>query len=257
MRARSPADVAAIRASIDGEARAEFFVTTSKQTMPLKMPRRPTREKARELIGHDNWYERPADYRARVARELFGLADLARYRNLIHLLYGLRRPTIGDRIESGELVKVLSDALPPLDDDVIDKVSRNLDDLDSVREELARLEKTNAALTTFLKSYRGYLHGALRARVGQVTGALDVLSQKRRRAGDAERKVADLKKQETPADLVVEAHSPPVGETDDVSALQRGAYGRTARSSRQARDPAGGGGQRPYRLGCGQPNPRW
>ena len=128
---------AMIRASAStGEAKAEFFVTTRAvgDELPLHDPdRRPSREKARDLVGHDNWYERPADYRARVARELFGLSDLARYRNLVHLLYGLRRPTIGDRIESGELVKVLSDALPPLDDDVIDKVARNLDDLDSVR----------------------------------------------------------------------------------------------------------------------------
>lgn len=194
---------AVIRASASaGDARAEFFVTTREvgDELPLHDPaRRPSREQARELIGHDNWYERPADYRARVARELFGLTDLARYRNLIHLLYGLRRPTIGDRIESGELVKVLSDALPPLDDDVIDKVARNLDDLDSVRGELARLEKTNAALTTFLKSYRGYLHGVLRARVGYVTAALGDLAKKRKQAGDAERKVATLKAQESAA----------------------------------------------------------
>ena len=122
---------AASRASTStGDTRAEFFVTT--------------REVGDELPLHDP---------ARVARELFGLTDLARYRNLIHLLYGLRRLTIGDRIKFGELVKVLSDALPPLDDDVIDKVAHNLDDLDSVREELARLEKTNAALAAFLKSY--------------------------------------------------------------------------------------------------------
>jgi uncharacterized protein (TIGR02680 family) len=199
---------AAIRASTStGDARAEFFVTTREvgDELPLHdAARRPSREQARELIGHDNWYERPADYRARVARELFGFTDLARYRNLIHLLYGLRRPTIGDRIESGELVKVLSDALPPLDDDVIDKVARNLDDLDSVREELARLEKTNAALTTFLKSYRGYLHGVLRARVGYVTAALSDLSKKRRQAGDAERRVATLRAQESAAGGVVE-----------------------------------------------------
>jgi uncharacterized protein (TIGR02680 family) len=199
---------AAIRASVStGEAKAEFFVTTLKvgDELPLHDPsRRPTREKARELIGHDNWYERAADYKARVARELFGLTDIARYRNLVHLLYGLRRPTIGDRIESGELVKVLSDALPPLDDDVIDKVARNLDDLDSVRAELARLEKTNNALAAFLRNYRRYLHGVLRARVGQVTDALRDLSNKRRQAGDAERLVASLKEQESAADAVAE-----------------------------------------------------
>lgn len=199
---------ASVRASVStGDAKAEFFVTTLGvgDELPLHDPsRRPTREKARELIGHDNWYERAADYKARVARELFGLTEPARYRNLVHLLYGLRRPTIGDRIESGELVKVLSDALPPLDDDVIDKVARNLDDLDSVRVELARLEKTNSALAAFLKNYRGYLHGVLRTRVGQVAASLSDLYRKRRETGDAERLVASLKEQESAADTLVE-----------------------------------------------------
>ncbi|MCO6008321.1 TIGR02680 family protein [Actinoallomurus purpureus] len=135
-----------------------------------------------------------------MARDLFGLTDLARYRNLVHLLYGLRRPTIGDRIESGELVKVLSDALPPLDDEVIDKVARNLDDLDTVRDELARLERTDAALTTFLTAYRGYLRGVLRGRVAQVNDALGLLRERRRAAGDAERTLAELTKQEAEAE---------------------------------------------------------
>jgi uncharacterized protein (TIGR02680 family) len=236
---------AAIRASVStGEARADFFVTTLEvgDELPLHDPaRRPSREQARDLVGHDNWYERPADYRARVARELFGLTDLARYRNLVHLLYGLRRPTIGDRIESGALVNVLSDALPPLDDDVVDKVARNLDDLDSVRGELARLERTNAALTTFLKSYRGYLHGVLRGRVGDVTAALGDLSKKRRQAGDSEREVATLKEQESAADGAVDDLSAARDTADsDLRALRdSAAYGalrdlRDKRETRQA-----------------------
>jgi uncharacterized protein (TIGR02680 family) len=188
---------AAIRASTStGDAKAQFFVTPLAvgDELPLHDPaRRPALSALRELVGPENCYDRAADYRARVARELFGLADLARYRNLVHLLYGLRRPTIGDRIESGELVKVLSDALPPLDDEVIDKVARNLDDLDAVRAELARLERTDAALTTFLVAYRGYLRGVLRGRVGQVGGALAELKERRRHAGDAERSLARLR----------------------------------------------------------------
>lgn len=108
----------------------------------------------------------------------------------MHLLYGLRRPTIGDRIESGELVKVLTEALPPPDDEVVDKVARNLDDLDTVRAELARLERTDAALTAFLRSYRGYLRGVLRRRVDQVRDALSELTRRRGAAGDAERRLA-------------------------------------------------------------------
>ncbi|GAA4516524.1 TIGR02680 family protein [Actinoallomurus oryzae] len=195
---------AGIRASRStGEAKPMFFVTslTVGDDLPLHDPtRRPTPAELRELIGPENCFDRAADYRARVARDLFGLTDLARYRNLVHLLYGLRRPTIGDRIESGELVKVLSDALPPLDDEVIDKVARNLDDLDTVRDELARLERTDAALTTFLTAYRGYLRGVLRSRVAQVNDALSRLRERRRAAGNAERTLTQLKEQEAEAE---------------------------------------------------------
>ncbi|CAM5367693.1 TIGR02680 family protein [Streptomyces violaceorubidus] len=89
------------------------------------------------------------------------LTDPARYRNLLHLLHRLRRPTIGDRIDSGGLVSVLAETLPALDDEVVEKVARSLDDLDSVRAYLGRLEHTDQALRTFLTDYRGYLHGVL------------------------------------------------------------------------------------------------
>ncbi|HEY0539409.1 MAG TPA: TIGR02680 family protein, partial [Actinoallomurus sp.] len=197
----------AIKASAaTGDAKPMFFVTPLAvgDELPLHDPaRRPAPAALRELVGADNCYDRAADYRARAARELFGVTDMARYRNLVHLLYGLRRPTIGDRIESGELVKVLGDALPPLDEEVIDKVARNLDDLDTVRDELARLEKTDTALTTFLSSYRGYLRGVLRGRVGQVTDALAELKERRRKAGDAERRLTGLKNEEAEAGAAV------------------------------------------------------
>jgi uncharacterized protein (TIGR02680 family) len=231
---------AVIRASSStGEARAAFFVTPLAvgDDLPLHDPaRRPSADQARELVGPENWYERSADYRARVARDLFGLTDLARYRNLIHLLYGLRRPTIGDRIESGELVKVLSDALPPLDDDVLDKVARNLDDLDSVRNELARLEKTDTALATFLKSYHGYLHGVLRDRVGQVRAALDELGRRRRRAGDTERALADAREKESAANSAAAELAKARDTADaDLRTLREGAAYEALRDLRDKR----------------------
>jgi uncharacterized protein (TIGR02680 family) len=222
---------AAIKASVStGEARTLFFVTPTPvgDELPLHDPaRRPAPERVRDLLGPENCYERAADYRGRVARELFGLTDSARYRNLVHLLYGLRKPTIGDRIESGELVKVLSDALPPLDEDVVDKVARNLDDLDSVRDELARLEQTDAALTTFLASYRGYLRGVLRGRVGQVRAALEELGRRRRAAGNAERELARLKTAESVAGDRVSAleHTRDAAATDLRTLQESAAYG--------------------------------
>ncbi|MET9019137.1 TIGR02680 family protein [Actinopolymorpha sp. NPDC004070] len=198
---------AAIKASTStNEAKATYFVTTRVvEGLHLRDPsRRPSVDQLRELVGPENCYERAGEYRARVARELFGLTDLARYRNLVHLLYGLRRPTIGDRIESGELVNVLRDALPPLDDDLLDRVAHNFDDLDAVRDELGRLERTDAALTTFLASYRGYLRGVLRHRTGLVQKSLAELREARRETGAAERRLASLTEQETAAAKAVE-----------------------------------------------------
>ena len=75
-------------------------------------------DRLRSEIGADNCFTSAVPYRARVMRDLFGIDDSVRYRNLIHLLYRLRRPTIGDRLEAGELVGVLSEALPPMDESI-------------------------------------------------------------------------------------------------------------------------------------------
>ena len=210
---------AAVTASTaTGEARPVFFATRLAvgEDLPLDDPeRRPSVAQLRELIGPDNCYDRAIDYRIRVARELFGLTDPGRYRNLVHLLYGLRRPTIGDRIESGELVKVLTEALPPLDDDILDTVARNLDDLDAVRDGLARLEATSGALAIFLASYRGYLHGVLRGRVAVVRERLAGLRERRSAAGAAEYRVSELSREEAAVAEEVAGHETAIAEAED------------------------------------------
>ncbi len=153
-------------------------------------------EKLKECVGAENVTERAVEHRTRVARELFGITDTTRFRNLTQLLHRLRRPTVGDRIESGGLVTLLSETLPGLDDEVVEKVARNLHDLDAVRNELGRLEKTDAALRTFLDDYRGYLSGGLRKASQAVLGELDVLAEWRRKAGDAAKEVSALREAE-------------------------------------------------------------
>ena len=127
---------AAIKASMStGDAKPAFFGTPLAvgDALPRHDPgHRPSPERLREIIVQKNRYERAAEHRARVARDLFGLTDLA------------------------------------------------------------RVEKTVAALTRFLKSYLGYLHGVLGDRVGRVRAALDELTRRRRKARDAERGLARL-----------------------------------------------------------------
>ncbi|MFI6287332.1 TIGR02680 family protein [Streptomyces sp. NPDC051018] len=153
-------------------------------------------DRLKEIVGSDSVTDRAVVHRSRVARELFGITDATRYRNLTQLLHRLRRPTVGDRIEHGGLASLLSETLPGLDEDVVEKVARNLHDLDAVRDELGRLERTDAALRTFLTGYRGYLARVLRASAQGVSHELGVLAQRRRAAGDAAQRTSDLRTRE-------------------------------------------------------------
>ncbi|MFM9613237.1 TIGR02680 family protein [Streptomyces niveiscabiei] len=200
---------AAVRASRSTSTAKPFFFVTglrvghdlhlapAGQPLPL--------DQLRTVIGADNLTDRAVEHRARVARELFGLTDTARYRNLLHLLHRLRRPTIGDRVDSGGLVSVLAETLPALDEEVVEKVARNLDDLDTVRADLGRLERTDLALRTFLTGYRGYLHGVLRRRAEETGTELGGLADCRKTAGDAGRKVEALRGREHELTVRVEA----------------------------------------------------
>ncbi|WP_405535437.1 TIGR02680 family protein [Streptomyces sp. NBC_00075] len=191
---------AAVRASRSTRTAKPFFFVTPLRVgadLDLAPAGQPLPvDRLKSLVGPENVTDRAVEHRARVARELFGLSDPARYRNLLHLLHRLRRPTIGDRIDSGGLVSVLAETLPALDDEVVEKVARNLDDLDAVRADLGRLERTDQALRTFLTAYRGYLHGALRRRADRANGELERLAEYRRAAGNAARKAQELRQEE-------------------------------------------------------------
>ncbi|MEI5524433.1 TIGR02680 family protein [Streptomyces brasiliscabiei] len=191
---------AAVRASRSTRTAKPFFFTTPLRVgkeLHLTPAGQPLPvDQLKSLVGPENVTDRAVEHRARVARELFGLTDAARYRNLLHLLHRLRRPTIGDRIDSGGLVSVLAETLPALDDEIVDKVARSLDDLDAVRADLGRLERTDQALRTFLTDYRGYLHGALRRRADEAAGELEQLARYRKAAGDAAGRSEALRERE-------------------------------------------------------------
>ncbi|MFD8967883.1 TIGR02680 family protein [Streptomyces sp. NPDC059568] len=199
---------AAVRASKSTQkAVPTFFVTPLRVGEDLRLVEagKPLPvDRLKEIVGSDNATERAVGHRARVARDLFGITDATRYRNLTQLLHRLRRPTVGDRIEHGGLAVLLSETLPGLDEDVVEKVARNLHDLDAVRDELGRLERTDAALRTFLADYRRYLAGVLRTSARNVGRELDALSLRRRTAGDAAQRTGDLKRREEESEAGLE-----------------------------------------------------
>ncbi|MEV5354492.1 TIGR02680 family protein [Streptomyces sp. NPDC052693] len=199
---------AAIRASKSTQkALPTFFVTPLRvgEDLHLVESGRPLPvDRLKEIVGSDSVTERAVVHRSRVARELFGITDATRYRNLTQLLHRLRRPTVGDRIEHGGLASLLNETLPGLDEDVVEKVARNLHDLDAVRDELGRLERTDTALRTFLTSYRGYLSGVLRTSAQAVSRELEILAQRRRATGDAAQRTSELRTQEEESEARLE-----------------------------------------------------
>lgn len=148
-------------------------------------------------VGPANITERAVEHRDSVARKLFGITEPRRYRNLTQLLHRLRRPTVGDRIEGGGLTTLLSETLPGLDEEVVDKVARNLHDLDSVRDELGRLERTDDALRAFLTKYSAYLKSVVHRSADDVRRQLEQLATRRKDAGGAAKTAARLKQQES------------------------------------------------------------
>ncbi|MBX9388353.1 TIGR02680 family protein [Streptomonospora nanhaiensis] len=195
---------AAVTASPGTDARSVFFVTERELGADLKLiaDGRPMPiDRLRTEVGPDNCYDSPVAYRARVMRELFGIDDPVRYRNLIHLLYRLRRPTIGERLEAGELVSVLAEALPPMDQGVLDEMARNITDLEQARARLEALRTAREQVAGFLTDYRGYLHRTLRV---QTRAAREQVRAHARRDAEVDRLTDDLERLVTAESAVQE-----------------------------------------------------
>ncbi|MDT0300493.1 SbcC/MukB-like Walker B domain-containing protein [Streptomonospora wellingtoniae] len=226
---------AAVTASPGTDARSVFFITEREAgtDLPLVSDGRPMPiDRLRTEVGPGNCYDTPVDYRARVMRELFGIDDPVRYRNLIHLLYRLRRPTIGERLEAGELVSVLAEALPPMDETVLDEMARNITDLEQARTRLEALRTAREQVAGFLGDYRGYLHRALRIQSGAVREQVEAY---RRRDSEVERLTGELEELVT-AEGTVQEERDRLRRTRDTAASDAATLSRSGDAPEHASD---------------------
>jgi uncharacterized protein (TIGR02680 family) len=160
-------------------------------------------ERLRGVVGEEAVTQSGAEHRRRVGRQLFGLFDEARYRNLLHLLHRLRDPNIGNRVEAGELANVLTDALPPVDDRVLLAAASHFDDLDTIRDQVERASKTARALGEFLGAYRGYTRTVLARRAAAVEEAESRRARAARRSGQLAQAVRDAEREAEGAEAAV------------------------------------------------------
>lgn len=110
-------------------------------------------------------------HRSNVASLVFGM-NADRFDNLLHLLRQLRKPKLADKLDNAKLSRVLTDALPPLDDSKIEPLAQGFGLLDADVEELRKKESAHRATTTFLETYRLYARAHARQRAGQVVAAI-------------------------------------------------------------------------------------
>ncbi|WP_086822542.1 TIGR02680 family protein [Allokutzneria sp. NRRL B-24872] len=171
----------------------------------------------REVIGADCVLEE-ASFRAKIAETVYGVpAD--RYSDLLHLQRTLRNPDVGLKVLEGQLEQILSDALPPLETALIERLATSFDDLESIRENIVRLSTADSALGTFLNSYSGYALTEVRKAAEQaeaaqrkLTSLLSELNRLERRKissaedrSEAEAKVAELEETESELEVRIEA----------------------------------------------------
>ncbi|MFC7341975.1 TIGR02680 family protein [Saccharopolyspora griseoalba] len=123
----------------------------------------------RDLLGADCVLD-DQSFRAKVAATVYGV-PAARYGDLLHLQRTLRNPDVGLKVLEGQLEQILSDALPPLDPGLIERLATSFDDLESIRENIVRLTGADKALSAFLTTYSGYAFGALRDRAESMRAA--------------------------------------------------------------------------------------
>lgn len=171
----------------------------------------------REVLGADSVLDEQA-FRAKIAATVYGM-PAARYGDLLHLQRTLRNPDVGLKVLEGQLEQILSDALPPLDPALIERLATSFDDLESIRENIVRLTAADKALDTFLSTYSGYALGSLRERAESMRTArsrLDALREELsgldeqvdgalRERESTEQRIADLDKREGELETSIDA----------------------------------------------------
>ena len=126
------------------------------------------RDRLIEAIGERGQVVRTAEhYRRLVDERLFQLgAD--RYGALVDLLIQLRQPQLSKRPDPQLLSEALSEALTPLDPDLLADAAAGFHDLEQQRDELSALNDTHDHLQRFQRRYTGYAAVAARRQAGDL-----------------------------------------------------------------------------------------
>lgn len=183
---------ARLQASKNGRsASATYFTTHLRPGLDLSLTTADGRpltkpDLAAALDGNGETYESATgDYRRAVRRALFPEFSAEQYEALITALLHLRTPKLSEHLNPEELSKLLSEALPVLDQGDVAEIAEGFEKLDRRREELSRLEGEVAAAESLATRARNYSRRVLRAAAATLIKATTAMDNATREARDA------------------------------------------------------------------------
>ncbi|WP_281964383.1 TIGR02680 family protein [Serinicoccus marinus] len=196
-----------IRASSSArQATAWHFVTSRRVGVdlaledaggPLSAPR------LREVLGAERVFDRAADYKACVGRELFGL-DPRAYDEVLRLLYWLRQPQVGEDIEPARLTGQLGQSLPQLDEQAVRGAADTFDELTAFGEQIDRRAAAATALTGLAEAYHDYAAAVLAHRATAVDTTVQEDRRLHRGAEQARSTLAEVERRRDEAQTALD-----------------------------------------------------
>jgi uncharacterized protein (TIGR02680 family) len=173
-------------------AEPEFFTTTLAVGRGLHLLDESRTALSRralvEAIGDTGRVHNSAEeHRAAVRQVLFPEFTADRYVSVIGALRALRKEKLSQNLDLDKLSKVLSDALPPIDEHDIAAVAEGFERLDRRKEELTALESDLAHVRLLAARQRDYARALVVGAAGNVRSAetrRDGVTREERRARD-------------------------------------------------------------------------
>ncbi|NJL28762.1 MAG: hypothetical protein HC897_13160 [Thermoanaerobaculia bacterium] len=80
----------------------------------------------------------------------------------------LRRPHLSEKLDPKSLSELLTESLPPIDQDLVNQLAEGFQRLERDQAELSRIETAVGAVEVFRRTYAEYCQGLARARAGEV-----------------------------------------------------------------------------------------
>ncbi len=137
-----------------------------------------------------------ADYRSRVAGELFGFTDPDRLDAVVRMLKVLRTPHLGQRLDPGFFTEQMRIALPAIEPARVADLAEGWDAVDALARDRDHTRTARDAVAGYLaRAWNPWADAVLRGRAGQLIASLAGLEEASQATDDAGQAVAAARDQ--------------------------------------------------------------